>query len=217
MRSKPIALQSEAGLLARRRQKRAASHALVAEAAIAAFASALHPYVAVGITSQRRMGMPRIQMDFFHPANTLFTVDRTVGRNAPNDRLDVFLVQLLLFLCTKNEISIPQVTVPRGLRVATPVAGATTPARPRPQGNIIIDGICGDQTIGFIEYFQAMMMLKQVSAIEINGQVGTEGSTAATKTMYMLNATVNALTRPWVVTQSDAFPYQLRDSFYFSL
>jgi hypothetical protein len=160
--------------------------------------------------------MPRIQMDFFHPANTLFTVDRTVGPNAPNDRLDVLLVQFLLLLCTKNEISIPQLTVPRGLRVATPVAGVPTPARPRPQGNIYIDGFCGDQTIGFIEYFQAMMLLKQVGAIEVNGQVGPQGI-AAVKTMYMLNATLNALTRPWVLTQSDAFPPELRDSFYFSL
>ncbi len=162
--------------------------------------------------------MPRVQMDYFHPANTLFTVDRTVGRNAPNDRLDVLLVQFLLLLCTKNEISVPQLTVPRGLRVATPAAGVTTgaPARPRPQGNIYIDGFCGDQTIGFIEYFQAMMQLKQVGAIELNGQVAPQGTPAA-KTMYMLNATLNALTKPWVLTQSDAFPQELRDSFYFSL
>src|SRR6266699_1679 len=154
-----ITLQSEAGLYARRCQKRAASHVLVAEAAIAAFASALASCIAVRITPQRRTGMPRILVDFINA--TWFTVDRAVGRNAPNDRLDVLLVQFLLFRSTKSEISVPVLTVPRGQRVATPLFRVTTatPTHLRPQGNIFIDGVCGDQTIGFIEYFQEMMRL----------------------------------------------------------
>src|SRR5215831_8769232 len=56
-------------------------------------------YVAVGITSQWRTGMPRVLIRF---PGTIYTVDRAVGRNAPNDRLDVLLVQFLLFLSTNN-------------------------------------------------------------------------------------------------------------------
>jgi hypothetical protein len=55
----------------------------------------------------------------------MFTVDRAVGRNAPNDRLDVLFVQFLLLMSTSTntgwwEVSMPQPTVTR-LRVATPV------------------------------------------------------------------------------------------------
>src|SRR5262249_31043053 len=133
--------------------------------------------VAAGITSQRRTGMPRV---LIRPPGTMYTVDRAVGRNAPNDRLDVLLVQFLLFLSTNNPWwdlgkSQPTLTVRRGMRVATPATPVfrATPARlshPKPQGDIVIDGICGDQTIGFIEYFQEQMQLKYPGA-ELNGQV----------------------------------------------
>jgi len=107
--------------------------------------------------------MPRIIVDVHNW--TWFTVDRAVGRNAPNDRLDVLLVQFLLFLATKSELAVPQTLVPqtlvpRGLRVATPLFRATTRAHPKPEGQIVIDGICGDQTIGFIEYYQESMQLR---------------------------------------------------------
>ncbi len=42
--------------------------------------------------------MPRILIGYGKAM--LFTVERAVGRNAPNDRLDVLLVQFLLFLNT---------------------------------------------------------------------------------------------------------------------
>src|SRR5215831_18318995 len=61
---------------------------------IAAFVSALAADAAAGITSQRITEMPRVLIDY---NGTIYTVDRAVGRNAPNDRLDVLLVQFLLF------------------------------------------------------------------------------------------------------------------------
>jgi hypothetical protein len=117
-----------------------------------------YPWIAVGITSQRRTGMPRVLV---RPPGTIYSVDRAVGRNAPNDRLDVLLVQFLLFISIKNPWwdsgnSQPTLTVRQGGRVATPATSVfrATPARlthPKPQGDIVIDGVCGDQTIGFIE------------------------------------------------------------------
>src|SRR5262245_38188230 len=95
---------------ARLRQKRAASRVLVAEAAIAAFASALAADAAVGITSQRRTEMPRVLIDY---KSTIYTVDRAVGRNAPNDRLDVLLVQFLLFFSIKKTIGGGAPVLPR--------------------------------------------------------------------------------------------------------
>jgi hypothetical protein len=71
--------------------------------------------------------MPRV---LIRPPGTIYTVDRAVGRNAPNDRLDVLLVQFLLFLSTNNPWwmgnSQPTLTVPRGLRVTTPVFQANS-------------------------------------------------------------------------------------------
>jgi len=213
-------------LYARRRQKHAASHVLVAEATIAAFASALASYIAVGTTSQRRMGMPRALLsgDFRAPrAATVFTVDGAVGRNAPNDRLDVLLVQFLLHLSTNDGWwnsgnTQPTLTVPRGLRVATPVVGTVheqslSGSHPKPQGNIIIDGICGDQTIGFIEYFQEQMQLRRIG-VELNGQVVPQ-QIRGTTTMSLLNETLRRLGQPWMLDQSGAFPKELANSFYF--
>jgi hypothetical protein len=157
--------------------------------------------------------MPRMLIDGNRTA--FFTVDRAVGRNAPNDRLDVLLVQFLLFLATKVEIGATLTTVPRGLRVATRVAAAefATPTRPRPQGSIVIDGICGGQTISFIEYFQETMQLKYKTT-ELNGQV-TVLFAPGTSTMEQLNTwALWTLARPWQLFLSDAFPQELSSSFY---
>jgi hypothetical protein len=160
------------------------------------------------------MGMPRILVDFINA--TWFTVDRAVGRNAPNDRLDVLLVQFLLFRSTKSEIAVIPLRATSGLRVTTPVLRATTamPTHPRPQGQIFIHGICGDQTIGFIEYFQEMMGLRNVG-VELNGQVAP--LTKATKTMMLLNLTPDKIyDGPWSLGQTtDAFPQELNNSFYY--
>ncbi len=162
--------------------------------------------------------MPRIIVDVHNW--TWFTVDRAVGRNAPNDRLDVLLVQFLLFLATKSELAVPQTLVPqtlvpRGLRVATPLFRATTRAHPKPEGQIVIDGICGDQTIGFIEYYQESMQLRNEGWGELNGQVAPLWN-IATKTMARLNFQPSRLT-PGTLAQSDAFPQELNNSFYFYL
>jgi hypothetical protein len=197
-------------LYARRYQRRAASHVLVAEATIAAFASALASDIAVGIASQRRTGMPRILVrSDLRDTVPNFTVDRAVGRNAPNDRLDVLFVQVHLMVFTQKPNWKPAArTVPSGLRVATPVFRQTTvtPTHPKPAGSIVIDGICGNQTIGFIEYFQEQMQLAGVG-VELNGQVAPLG-TMGTTTMWLLNETM-----PWGL--GIFYPGELRSCFYY--
>jgi hypothetical protein len=159
--------------------------------------------------------MPRILTDDSH--STFYTVDGAVGRNAPNDRLDVLLVQFLMFLCTKDnrEAPLPPMSMPRGLRVATPVAGAktVTPTHPRPQGNIVIDGFCGNQTIGFIEYFQELMKLHGVGA-ELNGQVAPLG-TIGTTTMALLNDALGGGSMPWKLWNCGYWPQELMNSVYY--
>jgi len=154
----------------------------------------------------------------------LFTVDRAVGRNAPNGRLDLLLVQFLLFLCTNDSkgfgppidtlSAYDDLRVPSGRRVVTPVFRATiAPTHPKPQGSIVIDGICGDQTIGFIEYFQEQMQPRR-RGIELNGQVAPQ-ETAGTTTMTLLNASLEVVPDPWMLTQVLGFPRDLQNSFYF--
>jgi hypothetical protein len=150
----------------------------------------------------------------------MFTVERAVGRNAPNDRLDVLLVQFLMFICTTKAFLESYLGyyrfVPRGLRVATPVAGAPTAAtltHRRPQGNIYIDGVCGDQTIGFIEYFQEVMKVSGYGN-ELNGQVAPQW-TIGTTTMYQLSSIATRHVNPWNLGESNAFPQELKTSFYY--
>ena len=171
--------------------------------------------------------MPRILTGFGKAM--LFTVDRAVGRNAPNDRLDVLLVQHLLFLNTTapygavwdqldqlgDQPTKPR--VPRGLRVATPSfrGPATMPTlrggtHPKPQGDIIIDGFCGDQTIGFIEYFQEQMRLAGFG-VELNGQVAPYGTTGTT-TMALLS---EAAMDPWKLWNCGYWPQELTNSVYY--
>ena len=99
--------------------------------------------------------------------------------------------------------------------MATPLFRVTTatPTHLRPQGNIFIDGVCGDQTIGFIEYFQEMMRLRGEAGAELNGQVAPLG-TKATTTMKLLNYTPDKIGLPRTLGQSDAFPQELNNSFY---
>jgi len=184
---------------------------------MAGFASALPLYVTFGITLQWGTGMPRALINYRQTA--LFTVDRAVGRNAPNDRPDVLLVQFLLFVATTGfgptfwptPVELSGV---RGLRVATPVPQPAigpaigAPTHPKPQGNIVIDGICGNQTIGFIEYFQEQMQALRVG-VELDGRVAPQG-TAGTTTMILLN-----IGPPWTLGQNAAFPNELKSSLYF--
>ena len=165
--------------------------------------------------------MPRVLIK--RPTYTLFTVDRAVGRNAPNGRLDLLLVQFLLFLCTNDSkgfgppidtlSAYDDLRVPSGRRVVTPVFRATiAPTHPKPQGSIVIDGICGDQTIGFIEYFQEQMQLK-FQEVELNGQV-VPWRIMGALTIGLLNGGLSHLPQPPMLNQFGAFPDELWDSFY---
>jgi len=174
--------------------------------------------------------MPRVLIRY---PITIYTVDRAVGRNAPNDRLDVLLVQFLLFFSIngRNYGEIPNwweelgygdfsppppLTVRPGLRVATPVFRSPFTSKPlshpKPQGDIVIDGICGDQTIGFIEYFQEQMQLKYPGA-ELNGQV-VPWKIMGALTIGLLNGGLSHLAQPPMLSQFRAFPDELWDSFY---
>ena len=56
--------------------------------------------------------MPRILLNgnaipYSTAPHAVYTVDRAVGRNAPNDRLDVLLVQIYLLLFTENSQWVP--------------------------------------------------------------------------------------------------------------
>jgi hypothetical protein len=162
--------------------------------------------------------MPRVLINY-NKVLPMFTADRAVGRNAPNDRLDVLFVQFLLFMSISTntgwwENSIPQPTVPRGLRVATPVAGVrATLTHPKPQGDIVIDGICGDQTIGFIEYFQEQMQLAR-RGVELNGQVAPYG-TAGTTSMQLLSEGLLYTEGYGPLYIMGGFPNELKSLFYY--
>jgi hypothetical protein len=158
--------------------------------------------------------MPRVLISATNAVpNPYFTVDRAVGRNAPNDRLDVLLVQVHLWAFTEYSSSPLPRRVPSGLRVATPLFRATTatPTHPKPQGSIVIDGICGDQTIGFIEYFQEQMRLAGFG-VELNGQVAPYGTTGTTS-MQLLNDKLSE--EPRKMWRTSIYPQELMSSFYF--
>jgi hypothetical protein len=127
--------------------------------------------------------------------------------------LDVLLVQVHLRAFTEYASSPLPPRVPSGLRVATPLFRATiaTPTHPKPQGSIVIDGICGDQTIGFIEYFQEQMQLAGFG-IELNGQVAPYGTTGTT-TMQLLNDKLAE--EPRKLWRTSFYPQELTSSFYF--
>jgi len=75
----------------------------------------------------------------------------------------------------------------------------------------VLDGICGDQTIAFIEYFQEQAQLRRVG-VELNGQVAPYG-TAGTTTMGLLNETLKTLAFPGIL--GGLCPWELREAFYF--
>ncbi len=159
--------------------------------------------------------MPHVLINF-HKTLPMFTVDRAVGRNAPNDRLDVLFVQFLLLISKDwwETEGPPEPRVTRGLRVATPVFRAPPSGTyPKPQGDIIIDGICGDQTIGFIEYFQEQMQLAR-RGVELNGQVVPWG-TLGTTTMSLLNEGLLHSPGYGPLYIMGGFPMELKSLFYY--
>src|ERR1043166_4789393 len=107
--------------------------------------------------------MPRVLLNetiAFYSSPVLFAVDRAVGRGSPNDRLDVLLVQYMLraYMGEASPYQAPAAApgVRAAIPVATPVKNTSTPAGIQLPGGvpIVIDGVCGDQTIAYIEAFQ---------------------------------------------------------------
>jgi len=141
--------------------------------------------------------------------------------------LDVLLVQFLLGASNHGiwwSINddptdlLPAVVVPRGMHaVGTPVLRkAPDPLQlithPKPPGNIILDGICGDQTIGYIEWFQEEMQLARLGK-ELNGQVAPWQMGGPT-TMSLLNHVLKLSPKPWILELSGLYPIELQSSFY---
>ncbi|AHG89971.1 hypothetical protein J421_2434 [Gemmatirosa kalamazoonensis] len=160
----------------------------------------------------------------------VYVIDQAVGRAAPNDRADVLLVQYLLRVATEKAFAQPAPmqadTVlagsytpppPGGLRAAIGVAPRHTPHPPPPArpplpdtSPIVIDGVCGPQTIAFIEYFQAT----QPTIPARDGRV--EPPAPSTPTLAALNAVLFAERQGMIfrLFADGAFPAELREYFY---
>ncbi|HEY3064687.1 MAG TPA: hypothetical protein VGL09_02795 [Methylomirabilota bacterium] len=166
--------------------------------------------------------MPRVLLVGSGSRAMFYVVDRPVGRNAPNDRLDVLLVQYMLRIVTDKFASTGAIGAPvgnvaptGGLRVATlapssPAPSTAPPSYTLPGGSpIIIDGICGNQTIGFIESVQKHW------GLPINGQVSTP-TDRTNQTLSKLCAAFVPLNAPIYsdLSKDPAFPGDLRTLFY---
>lgn len=150
-----------------------------------------------------------------------FSVDGAVGRYAPNDRVDVLLVQLLLRIAMGGSIywpstsNAPAASPPAGVRVVGVVAApkAIPIELPGPPGGtpIAIDGFCGNQTISYIEFFQQEMK-RRGEQVNVDGQVQPwKGSQSYT--LLLLNQALSRSSwggpRKWNLFQNPAFPNEL--------
>src|SRR5215831_1955562 len=70
-----------------------------------------------------------------------FNISAGVGKNRPNQRLDVMLVQYLLNMAT-NET------------VAGPISSLTPIRPPEQEEDLVPDGICGTKTMRAIAFYQ---------------------------------------------------------------
>ncbi len=150
-----------------------------------------YPCIAVGITLQQRTGMPRVLI-------------RPPARSIPSIARSAETLQTSGWTCCSC-----RTPVFRSQATSKPTLSG---AHPKPQGDIVIDGICGDQTIGFVEYFQEQMQLK-FQEVELNGQV-VPWRIMGALTIGLLNGGLSHLPQPPMLNQFGAFPDELWDSFY---
>ena len=144
-----------------------------------------------------------------------YNVDQCVGLNAPNDRMDVLLVQFFLSVGTDPGSSWSRPTLPPTTRPAllpqmkTTIYGRTI-APYYPGGSpITIDGVCGPQTIAFIEYFQQVRIDDHSTRALTKGQVWP-GHTSQDSTLYYMNQMIGNSYLPGMA----GFPQELTPLFY---
>src|SRR5689334_13083072 len=113
--------------------------------------------------------MPRVLLTHLTPplfSAFVYTPDQGVGRIGPNDRADVLLVQFMLRIATSGNVNWSRyTTVPaapssfgRMTTIGRQPPSPNLPGPPPGAGQIVIDGVCGPQTIAFIEAFQQEMV-----------------------------------------------------------
>jgi len=163
-----------------------------------------------------------------------YVTDRSVGRNASNDRADVLLVQFMLRVATSGlrwpKSPPPAFGLPGRQRAIlqygplsnSPVGTIQFLTGPPDGIPIVIDGICGQQTISFIERFQQDMKDRQFGVEDTVGQMAPYSTTVSTvrtsvgllnevlqmATLQGLLATINDLSKHY------AFPRELYYIFY---
>ena len=157
-----------------------------------------------------------------------YNVDRPVGRAAPNDRPDVLLVQFLLRIATTGNIYWPAeqpagaihvTSATRAVALARPNAPDVSPDLPGPPGGvpIEIDGYCGDQTIGFIGFFQQEMRRRGQDRLQVDGRVVPWSG--GTSTILLLNQVLSKSSwggpRQWMLYNNHDFPREISDLLFF--
>jgi len=135
-----------------------------------------------------------------NPTKTIryYAIDQCVGRDAPNDRQDVLLVQFFLSVATSSLVTLP----------GTPI-GTQVPGSP-----IVVDGYCGQQTIGFIEYVQQRFQQAPVPRSYTMGQVWPHG-TAGDNTLGMFNDMMRHFNLNWYLPAINGFPGELKPLLFF--
>lgn len=166
--------------------------------------------------------MPRVLLSGTRAKS--YEVDGTVGRNAQNDRADALLVQFMLYAAWRLHAVWPK-EAPTWVRSQAPVArtplmsrvaGPAEPApfqHPKPDGDIVIDGIVGPQTISFIDYFQEAMARAYIFC-DTNGQVAPLRTRIekSTFTLVTLNEILSRGLgdRAWTLYSVPGFPMELK-------
>ncbi len=105
----------------------------------------------------------KAELDFRY----ILDIEASVGKNAPNHRDDVLLVQYLLAVWLAHEKDLPRL-IP--LLATTPI--------------LKIDGICGDKTKGVINTFE---VFHQPNGVTNDGRIDPSFQTSRTSKMFLLN------------------------------
>jgi hypothetical protein len=140
------------------------------------------------------------------PQKVLYTIEGAVGRGVENRHDDVLLVQLFL-------------------RVQMEEGGSEPPYRPPGRDPLAIDGICGDNTLAYILYFQQEAKRRFPVAPTPDGRVDPMRSgtliSSITKNVYMivaLNVGYREKRGDMIldIGRDPFFPQGLKKSFYIS-
>ncbi len=148
--------------------------------------------------------MARVYLTGNTTQKLLYTVDQAVGAGGGNRRDDVLLVQLFL-------------------RVQTEPGGSEAPYQPPGRRPLAIDGVCGDDTLAYIRFYQEEARRRFPQAAAPDGRVDPMRSgtifASITHKEYMI-ASLNVGYREkrgdmyLDIGKDPLFPAGLRKSFY---